>query len=91
MNTNGRPPGGGLLPSESRVIAALLRTFPDSKLSRVPTVERGVLYLNAERREVLAQVRTISHEDGRSDDEARALLSRAGVMAAEQLLARKAR
>jgi hypothetical protein len=73
------------------VIEALRAAFPGSTLGRIPKHERGMLYLSKERREALAQVRAIAHEDGRTDAEARALMARAGRLAVEQLIARRAK
>jgi hypothetical protein len=50
-----------------------------------------MLYLSKERREAVEQVRAIAHEDGRTDAEARALMTRAGRLAVEQLIAWRAK
>ena len=69
------------------MLEALRAAFPGSELGRLPKHERGCYFLSQERREVLEQVRAIAREDGRSEGEVRALLSRAGLMAAAHLLA----
>lgn len=53
-------------------------------------VERGALFLSTERRRAWERAYEIAHEQDRSEEEARALLERAAVLATEQWLARKA-
>ena len=60
--------------------------MPDS----TPAVARGVFFLNADRREAWERVQRIAREHTQDEDDARGLLSRASLLAAEQLLARRA-
>jgi hypothetical protein len=63
--------------------------MPAEKSSPRGTVERGTLYLPQHQVKAWTRARRIAREHTHDEDEARELLGRASLLAAEQLLARR--